>query len=206
MVSALFRGASGAIADSQGGIMQPLRILRILGLVSAVGLISSMAFGATITGRVTGPDGAPFRAAFVQARNAKTRVTVIVLSGNDGKYRMENLPAGDYQVLAKSVGYRSDPQERNCPVRESKRDIRLDAAKADGALGRNSDHSGDRSVSGGARQRQVCALRIELPRLRAVHQCAARRKRMARRSERSDVDANRRQRGVRHDQERSGRQ
>ena len=90
--------------------MQPLRILKILGLVSAVGLISSIAFGATITGKVTGPDGAPFRAAFVQARNAKTRVTVIVLSGNDGKYRVENLPAGDYQVLAKAVGYRSDPK------------------------------------------------------------------------------------------------
>src|SRR6202162_2394913 len=90
--------------------MQPLRILKILGLVSAVGLISSMAFGATITGKVTGPDGAPFRAAFVQPRNAKTRVTVIVLSGNDGKYRVDNLPAGDYQVLAKAVGYRSDPR------------------------------------------------------------------------------------------------
>jgi hypothetical protein len=76
--------------------MQPLRVLKILGLVSAVGLISSIAFGATITGKVTGPDGAPFRAAFVQARNAKTRVTVIVLSGNDGRYRVENLPAGDY--------------------------------------------------------------------------------------------------------------
>jgi|HubBroStandDraft_3_1064219.scaffolds.fasta_scaffold34198_2 virginiamycin B lyase len=88
--------------------MQPLRIRTILGLVGAVGLISSMAFGATITGKVTGPDGAPFRAAFVQARNAKTRVTVIVLSGNDGTYRVENLPAGNYQVQARSVGYRSD--------------------------------------------------------------------------------------------------
>ena len=90
--------------------MQPLKILKILGLAGAVGFLSSIAFGATITGKVTGPDGAPFRAAFVQARNAKTRVTVIVLSGNDGKYRVENLPAGDYQVLAKSMGYRSDPK------------------------------------------------------------------------------------------------
>jgi len=88
--------------------MQPLRILKISGLVSAIALISSLAFGATITGKVTGPDGAPFRAAFVQARNAKTRVTVIVLSGNDGTYRVENLPAGNYQVQARSIGYRSD--------------------------------------------------------------------------------------------------
>lgn len=90
--------------------MQPLRICKILGLVSALGLISSIAFGATISGKVTGPDGAPFRAAFVQARNSKIRATVIVLFGNDGKYRAENLPAGDYQVLAKAVGYRADPK------------------------------------------------------------------------------------------------
>src|SRR5271169_6240976 len=90
--------------------MQRLRILNILSLVSALGIISSIASGATITGKVTAPDGAPFRAAFVEARNAKTRVTVIVLSGNDGKYRVENLPAGDYQVRARAVGYRSDPK------------------------------------------------------------------------------------------------
>src|ERR1700722_15430804 len=90
--------------------MNPLRIVRILSLVSAAGFMSSIAFGATITGKVTGPDGTPFRAAFVQARNAKTRVTVIVLSGKEGNYRGENLPAGDYQVLAKAVGSRSDPK------------------------------------------------------------------------------------------------
>src|ERR1700686_5468150 len=88
--------------------MQPLRILKILGLLIAVGLISSIAFGATITGTVKGPDGAPFRAAFVQARNAKTKVTVMVLSDNSGRYRIENLSAGDYQVQARTIGYRSD--------------------------------------------------------------------------------------------------
>src|SRR6202049_1286447 len=106
----VIRGSSNLDRRLQGGVMQQLRMLTVLGLASVFGLISSIAFGATITGKVTGPDGAPFRAAFVQARNAKTRVTVIVLSGNDGKYRVENLPAGDYQVLAKAVGYRSDPK------------------------------------------------------------------------------------------------
>src|SRR5258708_21084236 len=90
--------------------MQPLRIRKILGLVIAISFISSIAFGATITGNVHGPDGAPFRAAFVQARNAKTRVTVIVLSDNRGRYHVENLLAGDYEVLAKAIGYRSDPK------------------------------------------------------------------------------------------------
>jgi len=102
-------GPSGERHRVQGGVVQPSRIGKILALVSAVGLISSFAFGATITGKVTGPDGSPFRAAYVQARNSKTRVTVIVLSGNDGRYRIENLPAGDYQVRAKAIGYRADP-------------------------------------------------------------------------------------------------
>ena len=90
--------------------MQPHRIFKIAVMASALCFISSIAFGATITGKVTGPDGAPFRAAFVQARNAKTRSTVIVLSASDGTYRLENLPAGDYQVGARAVGYRSDPK------------------------------------------------------------------------------------------------
>jgi hypothetical protein len=33
-------------------------------------------------GTVTGPDGAAFRGAFVQARNATTKITVSVLSDN----------------------------------------------------------------------------------------------------------------------------
>jgi virginiamycin B lyase len=87
-----------------------LRIIKVLALGGALGLLSSIAFAATITGKVTGPDGAPFRAAFVEARNSRIRMTVIVLSGNDGSYRIDNLPAGDYQVRARSIGYRSDPK------------------------------------------------------------------------------------------------
>src|SRR3979490_2426270 len=90
--------------------MQSFKLKNILGLMSAVVLFASFAYGATITGTVTGPDGAPFRAAFVQARNAKTKITVMVLSDNSGRYRIENLPAGDYQVQAKTIGYRSDPR------------------------------------------------------------------------------------------------
>jgi len=41
---------------------------------------------------VAGPT-APIRAAFVQARNAKTKNHVMVLSDNNGRYRIENLPA-----------------------------------------------------------------------------------------------------------------
>ncbi len=90
--------------------MQSFKLRNILSLVSAFFALASFAYGATITGTVTGPDGAPFRAVFVQARNAKTKMTVMVLSDNSGRYRIENLPAGDYQLQARTIGYRSDPR------------------------------------------------------------------------------------------------
>ena len=70
--------------------MRSLGPLGILGLVMA----ASVADAATITGTVTGPDGAPFRGAFVQARHAGLKMTVSVLSDNQGRYVVENLPAG----------------------------------------------------------------------------------------------------------------
>jgi Carboxypeptidase regulatory-like domain len=54
----------------------------------------SSAEAATVAGTVTGPDGKGFRGAFVQAKNLKTKIAVSVLSDNQGKYRIENLPAG----------------------------------------------------------------------------------------------------------------
>ena len=56
-------------------------------------------------GTVKGPDGAALRGAFVQARNAKTKITVSVLSDNQGRYRVENLPAGEYRLQIRAPGY-----------------------------------------------------------------------------------------------------
>jgi virginiamycin B lyase len=70
--------------------------------------VACSADAATVSGTVTGPDGKAFRDAFVQARNAKTRITVSVLSDNDGRYRIENLPAGDYRLAIRAPGFRAD--------------------------------------------------------------------------------------------------
>jgi hypothetical protein len=70
------------------------------------------AAGSTISGAVTGPDGAPFRAAFIRAQNVKTKMTMMVLSDNEGKYSTDKLPAGTYEVWATTTGYRSDPAKR----------------------------------------------------------------------------------------------
>src|SRR5207237_1821485 len=87
-----------------------MRSLTMFGTVAAVVLAASHGEAATITGSVTGPDGAPVRAAFVQARNAKTKITVSVLSNNQGRYRVENLAAGDYRLEVKASGFKADPK------------------------------------------------------------------------------------------------
>src|SRR5580692_6595202 len=83
-------------------------INKIGAFVSLLILISSSAFAATVTGTVKGPDGAPFEGAFVQAVNAKTKISISVLSDKQGRYRVENLPAGEYQVRVRAVGFTAD--------------------------------------------------------------------------------------------------
>jgi virginiamycin B lyase len=88
--------------------MKPL--FRALGFVF---LFASFSYGAsvgTISGTVKGPDGSPFKGAFVRAQNEKSKVTVSVLSDKQGEYRIQNLTAGKYQVRATAVGYKSDPR------------------------------------------------------------------------------------------------
>jgi virginiamycin B lyase len=83
---------------------------KVPALVGMLLLLGSTCCGATITGTVKGVDGAPFQGAFVEAQNAKTRITVIVLSDSQGRYRIPDLSAGDYRVQIKAVGYRADPR------------------------------------------------------------------------------------------------
>jgi virginiamycin B lyase len=73
----------------------------------------SFAYGATdtmISGIVKDPAGAPFKGAFVQAQNMKTKIYVTVLSDTQGRYQIPGLQPGEYEVLAKAVGYKSDPR------------------------------------------------------------------------------------------------
>ena len=78
------------------------------GLLILIVFLGSVCHGATITGTVRGPDGAPFAGAFIQAQNTKSGITVMVLSDDQGRFRVEKLPGGAYQVRIKAVGYSSD--------------------------------------------------------------------------------------------------
>ena len=73
-------------------------------------VFSSLVRAATVTGSVKGPDNTPFEGAFVQAINAKTHISVSVLTDKQGRYRVENLPAGEYQVRIRAVGFTTDPR------------------------------------------------------------------------------------------------
>src|SRR5580692_10987636 len=87
-----------------------MMIRRMSFIAGATLFASSLASAATITGTVKGPDGAPFRGAFVQAQNTQSKITVNVLSRSDGKYYVEKLPAGEYTIRIRAVGFKADPK------------------------------------------------------------------------------------------------
>jgi len=87
--------------------MRPRNFLSLLGILILSGSVSR---ASTISGTVKGPDSAVFQGAFVEAQNMKTRITVAVLSDAQGRYQIENLPAGQYRVFIRAVGYRTDPR------------------------------------------------------------------------------------------------
>jgi virginiamycin B lyase len=83
---------------------------KLVAFLILVAVFSSLVRAATVTGNVKGPDNTPFEGAFVQAINAKTHISVSVLTDKQGRYRVENLPAGEYQVRVRAVGFTTDPR------------------------------------------------------------------------------------------------
>lgn len=83
---------------------------RTLLALAAIAVVTAGAWAATLEGTVKGPDGAAFPDAFVEARNSTTKISSIGLSDAQGHYRIENLPAGQYRVTIRAVGYRATPR------------------------------------------------------------------------------------------------
>ena len=63
-----------------------------LTLVTLIAYSGSPSYGASISGTVKGPDGGALNGVFVQAQNKKTHITYMVLSADQGYYRIENCP------------------------------------------------------------------------------------------------------------------
>jgi virginiamycin B lyase len=83
---------------------------KILKLASIFAFLSSLSSAATIRGIVKGPDGMPFENGFIQVQNAHTKMTFIALSNFQGRYSIETIPAGQYWLKIRAVGYRADDQ------------------------------------------------------------------------------------------------
>ena len=85
-----------------------MRSLFRLGLAFLFASLASRTSAEVISGVVKGPDGAPFRGAFVRSQNLMTMVNTWVLSDREGRYRADVLP-GEYAVSIKTIGYAADP-------------------------------------------------------------------------------------------------
>jgi virginiamycin B lyase len=98
--------------------MRKFLSLAFISLFVSVGHASA---DGTIAGTIKGPDGTPFKAAFVRALNLQSKMTTMVLSNKEGKFVLTQLAPGSYEVWATSVGYKSDPAKRS--------DIKIEAGK-----------------------------------------------------------------------------
>src|SRR6202035_2592961 len=99
---------AGQPQEPRGNTMRASAPLGVLGLLVFAAAAAPCADAATITGAVKGRDGAPFRGAFVQARHAGLKMTVSVLTDNQGRYVAENLPEGDYRIGVRAIGFKTD--------------------------------------------------------------------------------------------------
>ena len=88
-----------------------MSLRRSMSLAALLAILASSAFGGTVSGTVKDPSGAPFKGAFVQARNLQAKITYSVLSGPQGRYRIENLAPGNYDIQVKAIGFKSDPRK-----------------------------------------------------------------------------------------------
>ena len=102
------------------------KILSLGGLLALLCASSGYAAtGGTVSGTIKGPDGVPFRAAFIRAENVQTKMTMIVLSDPQGKYYTDKLPPGKYEVWATAIGFKSDPLRRPDVAVEDGKDVSL---------------------------------------------------------------------------------
>src|SRR5712691_9877444 len=105
------------------------KILTLMGLAI---FCSASCLGATLSGTVKGPDGAPLSGAFVRAQNSTTKMSFFVLSDGQGHYRLDKLPAGEYRVQVKATGFHGDP--KNGVTVTEDRNAALDFALASGTV------------------------------------------------------------------------
>ena len=80
-------------------------------LIASLLCAGSLSHAATVTGTVKGPDGAPFKGAFVEAQNSATKITVNVLSTPAWSLpHRKSPPRANTTCVSVPFGYRADQQ------------------------------------------------------------------------------------------------
>src|SRR5687768_7546369 len=112
--------ASARAAGSAAGAQQRARgriamMRRRLAHVVALTLVAAAAVPAQSTGSLAGhirdDEGAPVSGAVVTATRSDGSIVRRDVSGIDGRYRLGLLPAGDYTLVARRLGFRPSSQE-----------------------------------------------------------------------------------------------
>ncbi len=81
-------------------------------MVMCVGAISAQEFRATVTGRVTDPDGLAIPGVVITATNTQTNETAATASSEQGAYSLPFLKPGIYTITAELEGFRKHTQEK----------------------------------------------------------------------------------------------
>ena len=62
----------------------------------------------TILGQVKDPSGAAMPGARISIRNTDTNQTRTGVTGEDGEYRLQTLPVGNYEITEEASGFRTE--------------------------------------------------------------------------------------------------
>ena len=77
--------------------------------IEYVGRIGATAYR-DILGQVKDASGAVVAGAKITARNTDTGQTRTAVSGDDGSYRLDALPVGNYEITAEKTGFKTEVQ------------------------------------------------------------------------------------------------
>src|SRR5947209_1628188 len=130
---------SGVLASKKTSLtlLAAIAVLIILPVIALAQITS-----ATIVGTITDPSGAQVPSATVTARNVDTGLTRTVVSGEDGSYRLEFLPIGNYVVeVTPASGFKK--AMRNSIVLQVNDIARVDIALEVGSVSENVTISSD---------------------------------------------------------------
>src|ERR1700683_4420642 len=90
--------------------MKRFTIFIVLGVLFGISAAWSQMPTATILGLVKDSSGALVAGTKITARNTDTGQTRTAVSGDDGAYRLDALPVGNYEITAEKTGFKTEVQ------------------------------------------------------------------------------------------------